>query len=55
MECVPSKKNDKNQKAYDRMIFMYYDGICLLVGHQASKDEYVQYCISTKNKVSLGR
>ena len=44
----PSKKNDKNQKSYDRMVFMYYRGIRLLVGHQASKDEYVQYCISTK-------
>ena len=44
----PSKKNDKNQKSYDRIVFMYYQGIRLLVGHQASKDEYVQYCISTK-------
>ena len=44
----PSKKNDKNQKAYDRMVFMYYKGIRLLVGHQASTNEYVQYCISTK-------
>lgn len=44
----PTKKNDKNQKAYDQMVFMYYKGIRLLVGHQASKDEYVQYCISAK-------
>ena len=44
----PSKQNDKNQKSYDRMVFMNYKGIRLLVGHQASKDEYVQYCISTK-------
>lgn len=51
----PAKKNDKNQKSYDRMVFLYYEGICLLVGHQPSKDEYVQYCISTKNKASLGR
>ena len=51
----PAKKNDRNQKAYDQMVFMNYKGIRLLVGHQASKDEYVQYCISAKNKVSLGR
>ena len=51
----PVKKNDKNQKAYDQMVFMYYNGIRLLVAHQASKDEYFQYCITKKNKVSLGR
>lgn len=45
----PAKKNDKNQKAYDQMVFMYYNGIRLLVGHQTSKDEFVQYCI-TANK-----
>ena len=33
---------------------MYYNGIRLLVGHQPSKDEYVQYCITAK-KASLGR
>ena len=38
-----AKKNDKNQRAYDRMVFMYYKGIRLLVVHQTSKDEYVQY------------
>lgn len=48
VKIKPSKKNDKNQKSYDRMVFMNYSGIRLLVGHQASKDEYVQYCISTK-------
>ncbi len=54
----PAKKNDKNQKAFDQMIFMYYNSIRMLVGHQTSKDEYVQYCITAKkvkNKVSLGR
>lgn len=45
----PAKKNDKNQKAFDQMVFMYYHGIRLLVGHQASKDEYVQYCITAKS------
>ena len=51
----PTKKDDQNQKAYDKMIFMYHNGIRLLVGHQTSKDEYVQYCITAKNKASLGR
>ena len=50
----PTKKNDKNQKAFDQMYFLYHRGIRLIVGHQKSTDEYVQYCI-TKNKASLGR
>ena len=50
----PTKKNDKNQKAFDQMCFLYHRGIRLIVGHQKSTDEYVQYCI-TKNKASLGR
>ena len=33
-------------KAFDRMLFLYYDGIRLLAGHQKSTDEYVQYCIT---------
>ena len=51
----PAKTNDKNQKAFDQMVFLYHDGIRLLVGHQKSTDEYVQYCITRKNKASLGR
>lgn len=50
-----AKSGDKNQKAFDRMLFLYYDGIRLLAGHQKSTDEYVQYCITAKNKASLGR
>ena len=46
----PAKQNDKNQKAYDQMVFMYFNGIRMLVGHQTSKDEYVQYCITAKKK-----
>ena len=49
-QLKPAKKNDQNQKAYDQMIFMYHDGIRLLVGHQTSKDEYVQYCITAPKK-----
>ena len=46
----PAKKDDKNQKAYDKMVFMYYNGIRVLVGHQTSKDEYVQYCITATKR-----
>ena len=43
-----AKKNDKNQKSFDQMLIMSHKGIRLLVGHQASIDEYVQYCITAK-------
>ena len=43
-----AKKNDKNQKSFDQMVIMSHKGIRLLVGHQASIDEYVQYCITAK-------
>ena len=51
----PAKNNDKNQRPYDQMVFLYHKGIRLLVGHQKSTDEYVQYCITAKKKASLGR
>lgn len=44
----PAKTNDKNQKAFDTMNILYYSGIRLLVGHQKSSNEYVQYCITAK-------
>ena len=44
----PAKSNDKNQRAFDEMIFLYYKDIRLLVGHQRSTNEYVQYCITAK-------
>ena len=50
-----AKSNDKNQKSFGRMLILSYKGYRLLVGHQTSKDEYVQYCITAKNKASLGR
>ena len=43
-----AKKKDRNQKSFDQMIIMSYNGIRLLVGHQANLDEYVQYCITAK-------
>ena len=49
----PAKSNDKNQRPFDQMIVMTYQGIRLLVGHQKSTGEYVQYCIT--KKASLGR
>lgn len=44
----PAKTNDRNQKPYDTMTFLYHNGIRLLVGHQKSTNEYVQYCITAK-------
>ena len=32
-----AKPNDKNQKSFDQMVFLYHKGVRLLVGHQASK------------------
>lgn len=32
------------------MVFLYYNGIRVLIGHQTSKDEYVQYCITVTKK-----
>lgn len=43
-----SKTNDKNQRSYDQMIILFYKGIRLLVAHQKSSDEYIQYCITAK-------
>ena len=43
-----AKTNDRNQKAFDKMIIMSYKEFRLLVGHQTSKNEYVQYCITAK-------
>ena len=51
----PAKTNDKNQKSFDQMIILYHGSIRLLVGHQKSTNEYVQYCVGGKNKASLGR
>ena len=44
----PAKPNDKNQRAFDQLVFLYHDGIRLLAGHQKSTGEYVQYCITAK-------
>ena len=44
----PAKTNDKNQKSFDQMVFLYHGRIRLLVGHQKTKNEYVQYCLGEK-------
>ena len=50
----PAKSSNKNQKAYVQMLFLCYNGIRLLVGHQKSTGEYVQYCITAKKKSQPG-
>jgi hypothetical protein len=49
----PTKTNDKNQRPYSQMLFLYYQEIRLIVGKQRTNGEYVQYCIT--KKASLGR
>ena len=44
----PAKTNHRNQRPYDMMVILYYCGVRLLVGHQKTTDEYVQYCITAK-------
>ena len=48
IKWVPIKKSDKNQRSFDRMVLLLHDGIQLLVGHQRTTNEYVQYCITAK-------
>lgn len=43
------KSNDKNQKSFSHICIMKYENVKLVVGHQKSKDEYVQYSITSSN------
>ena len=49
----PAKANDRNQRMFSQMVFLYREDIRLIVGKQRTTGEYVQYCIT--KKVSLGR
>lgn len=49
----PAKTNDRNQRPFSQMVFLYRGDIRLIVGKQRTTGEYVQYCIT--KKVSLGR
>ena len=43
-EVIP--KNNKNQKQYDKILYMKYKNIKLTVGLQRTNKDYVQYCIT---------
>jgi len=42
----PTKQNDKNQKSFEKLLIMRFDGIKLIVGIQKSNKDKVQYCLS---------
>ena len=50
VKSMPPKRNDENQKPYSEILVMHQKTAMLVVGKQRSTGEYVQYCISAKNK-----
>lgn len=42
----PIKKNNKNQKQFEKMLIMGYENIRLVVGVQRSNQNKIQYCIT---------
>ena len=46
VEIKPSKKNDKNQKSFDRLYILKYGDVKLIVGNQKSINQKVQYTLS---------
>lgn len=51
---MPPKKDDVAQKPYSEILIMQHKAALLIVGKQRTTNEYVQYCISAKNKSRLG-
>ena len=47
---LPPKRNSVNQKPYSEILIMRQEGAMLVVGKQETTGEYVQYCISAKDK-----
>ena len=50
VKTKPAKTNDRNQRLYSDMVFLYLGEIRLIVGKQRSTGEYVQYCITKKQR-----
>lgn len=46
----PAKRGVGNQKQFEKMILMRFDGVKLTVGLQRSSQEYIQYCVTVPNK-----
>ena len=45
-----AKTNDKNQRQYSEMVLLYYQDVRLIVGKQRTTGEYVQYCVTKKER-----
>ena len=43
-------RDDENQKPYSEMLIMRHKAAMLIVGKQKTTGEYVQYCISSREK-----
>ena len=50
VKSKPAKTNDRNQRPYSEMVFLYHRNVRLIVGKQRSTGEYVQYCITKKQR-----
>jgi len=48
-----AKKNDKNQRAFDKLLIMKYGKVKLIVGNQVSLNQKVQYSISVPGENNL--
>jgi hypothetical protein len=46
----PAKNNDKNQRRFTEMVLLVFGNVQLLVGKQRTTKEYVQYCITKKQR-----
>ena len=46
----PAKTNDKNQRPYSEMIILQYKDVNVIVGKQRTTGEYVQYCVTKKQR-----
>ena len=47
---MPPKRDTENQKPYSEILIMRWKSAMLVVGKQETTGEYVQYCISAKDK-----
>lgn len=50
LKRMPPKRDDKNQKPFSQILIMKQDSALLVVGKQKTTGEYVQYCISARDK-----
>ncbi len=48
---IPVKRNTRNQKQFEKLLVMQYEGIKLTVGLQRSNQDLVQYCITVPQQM----